>query len=283
MMTNAPVLSVVIPCRNCRSTITATLQSLRIADKSSLEVIFIDDGSNDDSTSVAANVLGQINTPHSVLSQSGSGLGAARNTGIEVARGDWLVFLDADDLIQVNSLVRILRRTNEAVDMLLFDTQPFADHESRLTAALPQKERYYKRRNKLTTRVLNGQESLERQILLGAYLPTACLFAVRRNHLALHNITFVEGIIHEDLAFTFQCTALARGVKYVQRALHSRRLRSGSITDQTDPALSIHGHNRAIEEIVQFAAAKWEQTPAFLSQLIDFYHRRIRDLQAKIK
>ena len=105
--------------------------------------------------------------------------------------------------------------------------------------------------------MLAGNESRERQIVMSAYLPNSCLFSVRRAHLELYNLSFVEGIIHEDLAFTFQCTALARGVKHGRRPLQSRRLRTGSISDQIDAALSIEGQIRAIDEIRGLAADHW--------------------------
>lgn len=86
-----PLVSVVIPCYNQARFLPTAIGSVRRQLYRPLEMIVVDDGSTDD-TSVTANRHGAM-----VIRQSNRGVGSARNTGLGAARGDFIVFLDADD------------------------------------------------------------------------------------------------------------------------------------------------------------------------------------------
>ncbi len=90
-----PLFSVVIPARNAEHTIAQALDSVLIQTCQEFEIIVVDDGSTDRTALVAAeNGADRVR----VVSQENQGVSAARNTGIRVARGRWVSFLDADDL-----------------------------------------------------------------------------------------------------------------------------------------------------------------------------------------
>jgi glycosyltransferase involved in cell wall biosynthesis len=87
-----PLTSVVIPCYNQGAFLREALDSVRSATTRPVEVIVVDDGSTDDTAAVAASTPGTI-----FVRQPNAGLAAARNRGLEEARGEYVVFLDADD------------------------------------------------------------------------------------------------------------------------------------------------------------------------------------------
>ncbi len=89
-----PTYSVVIPCYNAEPFLRETLESVLAQTLSPLEVIVVDDGSTDDSAAIAKS-YGQ---PIRVIRQENQGESVARNRGMDVARGDWIAFLDADDV-----------------------------------------------------------------------------------------------------------------------------------------------------------------------------------------
>jgi glycosyltransferase involved in cell wall biosynthesis len=89
-----PRITVVIPCYNAAPFLRATLASALRQTYPPLEVLVIDDGSTDDSAAIA----GSYGPPVRVIPQTNQGESVARNRGIEEARGDWIAFLDADDL-----------------------------------------------------------------------------------------------------------------------------------------------------------------------------------------
>lgn len=94
----SPRVSVVIPCRNHGAHLPIAVASVQAQDHQSWECIIVDDGSTDDSADIAA-ALAARDTRIRVHRQPPRGLSAARNTGLRLARGEYVQFLDADDVI----------------------------------------------------------------------------------------------------------------------------------------------------------------------------------------
>jgi glycosyltransferase involved in cell wall biosynthesis/peptidoglycan/xylan/chitin deacetylase (PgdA/CDA1 family) len=89
-----PLISVVIPCYNAENWIEATLRSVMAQDWPKLEIIVVDDGSTDRSVERVRTQFPSV----TVLQQKNTGVAAARNLGIANANGDWIAFVDADDI-----------------------------------------------------------------------------------------------------------------------------------------------------------------------------------------
>jgi glycosyltransferase involved in cell wall biosynthesis len=95
-MKNNPFFSVVIPCYNVAETILPTLESLLSQDFFDFEIIFVNDGSLDNTLNVISN-FHLNNVSIVIVSQDNKGLGAARNAGIKASSGKYIALLDADD------------------------------------------------------------------------------------------------------------------------------------------------------------------------------------------
>jgi len=93
-MNSTPLVSVVIPAYNCAQYIASAVQSALDQDYPHKEIIVVDDGSTDNTATVLAGFGERI----IVRQQSNSGVAAARNHGMRVARGELIALLDADDL-----------------------------------------------------------------------------------------------------------------------------------------------------------------------------------------
>ena len=98
--------SIIIPVYNVEKYLERCLQSVVDQTFKDYEVIIIDDGSTDNSSSIA-NKFASINNSFHVFHQKNSGLGAARNTGISKASGEYLIFIDGDDWIEENYFLEI--------------------------------------------------------------------------------------------------------------------------------------------------------------------------------
>ena len=119
----APRVSVVIPAYNADQTLADTLDSLCAQSFTGWEGIVVDDGSMDSTAEVAASYIdrdGRIR----LIRQSQRGEGAARNTGIRSANGEWLLFLDSDDWLADVALERLLSTADfdESADCVLCRT-----------------------------------------------------------------------------------------------------------------------------------------------------------------
>ena len=96
-----PKISIIVPVYNVSAYIERCVSSLLCQTFTSLEIIFIDDGSTDDSVSKIRSLI--KNKPWCVLlRQKNQGLSSARNAGIKIAQGDYLCFVDSDDAISPN-------------------------------------------------------------------------------------------------------------------------------------------------------------------------------------
>jgi glycosyltransferase involved in cell wall biosynthesis len=95
----APLISVIIPCYNQGHFLAEAISSALSQSYANLEVIVVDDGSGDATAEVAARYR-QVRC----IRQENRGLAEARNRGLEASRGEYLVFLDADDRLGVDAL-----------------------------------------------------------------------------------------------------------------------------------------------------------------------------------
>jgi glycosyltransferase involved in cell wall biosynthesis len=106
-------ISVIIPCHNAERWIAQTLQSVATQTYPAHEVIVIDDGSTDDSIAE----IQRSGIPVTLLHVAVRNAAAARNAGIEAAKGDWIALLDADDLWYPNHLARAVELLSDSDDV----------------------------------------------------------------------------------------------------------------------------------------------------------------------
>lgn len=103
----SPVFSIIIPAFNAEKTLRETLDSIAEQDFLEYEVILVDDGSTDHTAEVFKNWQKYHPSNTTLISQENQGLGKARNVASQHALGEWLVFLDADDLWVPNKLSQL--------------------------------------------------------------------------------------------------------------------------------------------------------------------------------
>jgi glycosyltransferase involved in cell wall biosynthesis len=111
-MPNRPAVSIIIPCHNAERWLPEALESCLAQTWADREIIVINDGSSDGSLAIAK---GFEHRGVYVLDQPNSGASAARNAGLRTARGEFIQFLDADD---------VLARDKIALQMAVFQSRP---------------------------------------------------------------------------------------------------------------------------------------------------------------
>lgn len=100
-MTDKPFISVVIPLYNKENSIAQSLKSVLNQTYTNFEIVVVDDGSSDKSVEVVKNIEDER---IQLLGQPNAGPSKARNTGVKNSKGDWVVFLDADDELLPDAL-----------------------------------------------------------------------------------------------------------------------------------------------------------------------------------
>lgn len=113
------LISVVIPLYNKAHTIVNTLITVLCQTYQNFEVVIVDDGSTDNSVAIIESKFDDKRIR--VIKQANGGVSAARNTGIKMAEGEWIAFLDADDewLPEYLSTLMIAADDNPAIDLLI--------------------------------------------------------------------------------------------------------------------------------------------------------------------
>ena len=111
-------ISVIIPCYKAAATLRRAAASALADAPAGLELLLVDDGSPDD-TGTLCDTLAAEDPRVRALHRPNGGAGAARNTGLDAARGDWVLFLDADDVLLPGLWAALAALSTEA-DMILF-------------------------------------------------------------------------------------------------------------------------------------------------------------------
>ncbi len=91
-------ISVIIPCYRAAATLRRAVVSVLTGAPADSELLLVDDGSPDDRRPLRRS-LAAADPRVSALHRANGGAGAARNTGLDAAHGDWVLFLDADDVL----------------------------------------------------------------------------------------------------------------------------------------------------------------------------------------
>lgn len=174
------------------------------------EIIVVDDGSDISPT----NALMQYGDDIIYVRQKHSGLSAARNMGINMARGRYLQFVDGDDRLMTgpyNHCLDILH-SHEDADMVVFDFTSSTDVSTTYT----------------DWPVLSGTDLMRHHNIHGS----ACLYLFRQK--TLSELRFTPGIFHEDEEFTPQLLLRAEHVYPTDAHAYYYCLRPNSITSTTD-------------------------------------------------
>lgn len=99
-----PLVSIIIPCYNQAAFLPDTIRSLQAQTLANWECIVVDDGSTDESAAIVRQFANQ-DIRIRLLSKSNGGSASARNAGLQQAQGEYIQFLDADDIIQPDKLL----------------------------------------------------------------------------------------------------------------------------------------------------------------------------------
>lgn len=217
-------VSIIIPLYNVEEYIEETLESIINQTMDNFEIIIIDDGSTDKSSVIIERYLKMYNNINYIY-QKNSGPGKARNRGLEIARGEYIVFVDSDDILPEDA---ILKRYNDAKQSNA-DIAVCATHLYDGEKDWPIKNHFFK----------EGDKYIERDFEL-LWMMGPCNKIYKRE--TIKNIRFPENINYgEDQVFVLRSYLEANKIyssQYVGYYYRMRKDNGGSLTQQVfvDPA-----------------------------------------------
>src|SRR5262245_45280816 len=124
--TQWPTVSVIVPCKNAGNYVGEAVESVLAQSRPVTEIIVIDDGSTDHTM----RVLGSFGDRVRVLVGPGSGPSSARNMGMRAARGEYVAFLDADDMWYPNKMEMQLAQMRRENARFSFTDYHHSEHPS---------------------------------------------------------------------------------------------------------------------------------------------------------
>lgn len=211
-----PEISVIVPVFNTEPYLVSCLESIQRQDFRDFEVILINDGSTDQSLTVLQNFARQ-DSRFSVFSQENAGLSAARNLGLKVSTGNWITFVDSDDVISPTFLKSLhLTAEHFCVPIAVSGKQTFQD--------LPPKS-FAKNAKPFK---ISSEDALVRAFYQKE-IPDFSAWNKLYHKSLWEDIAFPCGIFFEDMATIPRLFAKTEAVGVYPAPLYGYRTRSGSI------------------------------------------------------
>lgn len=269
-MDNNPVVSIIVPVYNVEAYIEECLESIINQTYQQLEIIVVDDGSTDKSNELVKTYLSDKRIRF--IEQENKGLSGARNSGLKVATGKYVLFVDSDDYIRVNMLTELVSRIEEGqADLVRFNGSAFVDGMEKVVD-----HDYYDFSHRLEEKHIYREDSF--QANRRTFVSPVYLYLVKRSVLTEHNLLFREDIIHEDELFTPQLFLAIQTMIYVNAAYYYRRYRENSImTIQSTAQLqrSFDSYLKIFKElelVYQSEAYNKEQKKLIKRQMLSIYN-----------
>ncbi len=194
-MMNSPTFSIIVPVYNVEKYLSQCIESILAQTFSDFELLLIDDGSSDGSPRICDH-FAQKDARVKVFHQENGGVSSARNFGIEIATGQYISFVDADDWIEPEYCQRVLEKIHDS-DLLFFTAiHHFEDGSKTLCTPC---EAYCTSRGEIEKEIL----ALKRNVRKYNHFGFTWNKIFRRSIIIEHNIRFPLGLsIKEDEIFT---------------------------------------------------------------------------------
>ena len=218
------ILSIVVPIYNVEEYLETCIDSLfrQNVNTCHYEVIAINDGSTDNSIQVIEELKKKYPSIK-IITQENQGLSGARNTGINHAQGDYLLFVDSDDYILDNTLKLITDLAQQHnLDILEFGANGVTEIKSVV----------YCSKASTHGNILTGEQYLHDI----SYMSSACNKLYKREFLNNHSLRFMQGVYIEDIEFNTRAVFKAKKVLAIDVIIAHFLQREGSITRTNNTA-----------------------------------------------
>ena len=246
-------VSVIVPVYNVEEYIGKCLDTILNQDFDDYEVLVVIDGSTDKSESIAREYQEKYPEIVRIICQENKGLGGARNTGIENAKGEYLLFVDSDDMLYPNLLSDTYERAILCnADIVVFDME-FVDENGNVIKYEQAKFRE------------NDLIDFNKNSKIIAW-PSAWNKLCKKSLFLGNGIFYPERLWFEDLATTPKVLLSAKRIEYIPKAYYKYVQRDGSIMN-----------NKKIERNMEIITA-FESTVNYM-QLNNLYEQALDEIE----
>lgn len=211
-------VSIIVPVYNVEKYIEKCLDSLINQSYKNVEIVVINDGSTDNSINIIMDKYNSNDRIY-IYNKKNGGLSSARNLGLDKATGDYLLFVDSDDWLEldcVEKLVDVIESQN--ADIIEFGYKMVSDCKELSST-------------RFTTRVFESNNSILEEFFFGTQIIDIVCNKIYKKKL-FDNVRFVEGKIHEDYMITPELLYNCNKFIIVDHVFYNYYQRSDSITQK---------------------------------------------------
>ncbi len=218
MSNERPTVSIVVPIYNVEEYLPRCLDSIANQTFTDIEIICVDDGSPDNSIDILHEYKSRDSRIR-IIQQENMGLSGARNTGIKHAIGEYIMFVDSDDYIDLDTVDEMYKRAIEGdLDAVICGVASFNEngYSTESMSNLNEKE------------ILTGYEYLKKDYRFAS----CCNKLFKLSKIRKEALFFPEGKLYEDLLFVFKYMMTSKKIGVVKKYFyHYMVKREGSITN----------------------------------------------------
>lgn len=217
-MEQTPLISVIVPVYNVAAYLSRCVESIRAQSYENLEILLVDDGSNDDSGRICEEYA-EKDARIRVIHKENGGLSSARNAGLDVSSGQYIGFVDSDDWIELEMYAEMLLLMKKQEAQLVCAGRYDVDGGTgeKTVGLCPQR-----------LECVSGEELAGRIFLWDHCDSSACDKLYRRE--LFDGIRYPEGKTCEDVPVTYRLALKARCAVLCDRPFYNYYHRSGSIS-----------------------------------------------------
>lgn len=210
-------VSVIVPVYNVQDYLAECLDSILKQTYTDLEILGIDDCSTDGSRAILMEYAQKDSRIKILENKTNRGQAYARNVGLSHATGEYVLFVDSDDMI-CSDLLEKCMEVNRDSDMVCFDYKQVMGSETDV-----KQDRY-----QMDDGLYDGRDFWTEAVYKESIIIAPWSKLYRRKFLMDNHITFYNGIIYEDILFSFQCYVKARKIYSLNEKLYTYRVRAQS-------------------------------------------------------
>ena len=178
------MISVIVPVYNVETYLEECLDSIQNQTYTDFEVLLVNDGSTDGSQAICEHYC-QTDKRFRLMNQTNQGQSVARNVGVEASTGEFIAFVDSDDIIQINYLEKLMQYMSEDIDIV----------ESNFTVS---KKDFFIEDSKETTILFEGNSNEAVKIFPNHVLSVNPVTKLYRREI-VEAVPYPEGLIFEDI------------------------------------------------------------------------------------
>lgn len=216
-MKSLPLVSVIMPVYNVENYIGDSVKSVINQTYNNIELIVVDDGSSDDSIYRAKKILEASQLKYEIIHQRNLGQGSARNTGLKVSNGEWILFLDSDDMLSINGIEHMVSAISKNIDLVFCNNNSILSSKEAIIKCKSCKPQYLSRKD------------LQRLFLKREKVVLAPGTLFKKDFLTKNNLLFEEIPWSEDQHFIWKVLYHIAGACYLNEPIYQYLHRPGSI------------------------------------------------------